>query len=112
MPALFFLRFSSNPLFDSFIRNFFAWSLQEKTSLGKSQSEVKVQFSAVADPRPLAPLAAAGRCLAFLEKSAAENDKTQGKQGEDEGVFFWFRNDLAIDDNPNRAFRIRREHGG
>ena len=34
---------------------------------------------------------------------AAENDKAQGKQAEDESVFFRFGDDLAVDDNPHRA---------
>ena len=34
---------------------------------------------------------------------AAENDKAQRKEAEDESVFFWFGDDLAVDDNPHRA---------
>ena len=35
----------------------------------------------------------ANACLAFLLEVAAENDKVQRKQAEDEGVFFRFGND-------------------
>ena len=40
---------------------------------------------------------------------AAENDKAQGKEGENEGVFFWFGDDLAVDDNPHRTCGVRRK---
>ena len=38
-----------------------------------------------------------------------EENKTQSKQAEDESIFFRFGDDLAVDDNPHRALRIRRE---
>ena len=38
-----------------------------------------------------------------------EEDKTQGKEGEDEGVFFGFGDDLAVDNNPHRAVGVRRK---
>ena len=38
-----------------------------------------------------------------------EENKGKGKQAEDEGVFFWFWNELAVDNEPHRALRIRRE---
>ena len=34
---------------------------------------------------------------------AAQGNKTQGKEGEDEGVFFRFWDDLAVDDNAHRT---------
>ena len=38
-----------------------------------------------------------------------EEDEAKGKETEDEGVFFWFGDDLAIDDNPHRAVGSRRK---
>ncbi len=40
-----------------------------------------------------------------------EENKTHGKEGEDEGVFFRFRDDLAVDNNSHRAGGIRRKIG-
>ena len=40
---------------------------------------------------------------------AAENDKAQGKEAEDEGIFLRLRDGLAVDDNPHRAAGIRRK---
>ena len=45
----------------------------------------------------------------FLEKSPLNNHKDQGKQAEEEGIFFGFGNDLAIDDHPHRAVGVRRK---
>ena len=32
-----------------------------------------------------------------------KENKTQRKEGEDEGVFFWFGDDLAVDGDPNHV---------
>ena len=42
---------------------------------------------------------------------AVENDKTQRKEGEDEGVFLGFGDDLAVDPNLHRAAGICRKPG-
>ena len=34
---------------------------------------------------------------------AVEENKAQGKQAKDKSVFFWFGDDLTVDDNPQRA---------
>ena len=34
---------------------------------------------------------------------AMEEDKGQRKQAKHKGVFFWFGDDLAVDENPQRA---------
>ena len=47
----------------------------------------------------------------FLLEVAAENHKTQSKEGEDERVFFGFGDDLAVKDNSHRAVRLRRKPG-
>ena len=49
--------------------------------------------------------------LAFLLSIAMKENKTQGKEGEDEGVFFRFRDEGAVDDDPHRAVRLRRKPG-
>ncbi len=38
-----------------------------------------------------------------------EEHKAEGKQAEDEGVFFRFGDDLAVDDNSHRAIGLRRK---
>ena len=43
----------------------------------------------------------------LLLPMAVEEDKTQSKQGEDEGVLFGFGDGLAVDDNPHRSIGIR-----
>ena len=45
----------------------------------------------------------------FLLDVAAKDNKTQSEQAEDEGVFFWFGDDLAVDNNPHRAVRRSRK---
>ena len=50
-----------------------------------------------------------GLLTAFLLEVAADNHKTQGKEAEEEGVFLRFGDDLAVDDNPNRAVGLRRK---
>ena len=40
---------------------------------------------------------------------AMEENKAQRKEAEDEGVFFGFGDDLAVDDNPHRAAGIGRK---
>ena len=47
----------------------------------------------------------------LLLQMAAENDKAQRKQTEDEGVFLWFGDDLAVDDNPHRVVPRRKSAG-
>ena len=42
---------------------------------------------------------------------AADNHKSQSKQAEDEGVFFWFGDDLAVDDHSHRSVACRRKPG-
>ena len=37
--------------------------------------------------------------------------KTQCKQAEHQRVFFWFGDDLAVDDNPHRAAGRRKTRG-
>ena len=39
---------------------------------------------------------------------AAEKDEGERKQAEDKGVFFRFRDDLTVDDNPHRTYPSRR----
>lgn len=46
-------------------------------------------------------LPATGRCLAFLLHLMADNHKTQSKQIEDKGVFFWFGDDLHVNSPAN-----------
>ena len=50
--------------------------------------------------------------LTFPLSMAMEEDKAQRKQAEEEGVFLGFGDDLTIDDNSHRAFRIRRKPSG
>ena len=38
-----------------------------------------------------------------------EENEGDGKQTEDEGVFLGFGDDLAVDDDPNRAIGLRRK---
>ena len=45
----------------------------------------------------------------FFWRWPANNHKTQGKQAEDEGVFLWFGDDLAVDDDPHRAIGSPRK---
>ena len=47
-----------------------------------------------------------GLLLAFLLHSLAmamKEDKTEGKQAENEGVFLWFGDDLVVDGDPNHV---------
>ena len=44
--------------------------------------------------------------VAFLHSPAVENNKGEGKEAEEEGVFFWFGDDLAVDDNLHRIRKI------
>ena len=51
-------------------------------------------------PRPQIRRLRSGRLLAFLSPIAAmKENKTQSKEGEEEGVFLGFGDDLAVDDN-------------
>ena len=45
----------------------------------------------------------------LLHYAAMEENKAQRKQAEDKSIFFWFGDDLAVDDNPHRAGGIRRK---
>ena len=42
---------------------------------------------------------------------AAKDDKAEGKQAEDKGVFLWFRDDLAVDGDLYGASAVRRKIG-
>ena len=45
----------------------------------------------------------------FLLEVAMKENKDQSKQAKDKSVFFWFGDDLAVDDNPHRAVGLRRK---
>ena len=42
-----------------------------------------------------------GLLAAFLLLPAMKEDKTQSKQAKDQGIFFWFGDELAVDHNPH-----------
>ena len=42
-----------------------------------------------------------GLGLPFLSHSPMKENKAQRKEGENEGIFFGFGDDLAVDDNPH-----------
>ncbi len=46
--------------------------------------------------------------LAFLLLLAMEENKAEGKQAEDEGIFFRFRDDGAVDGDPHPAKRRKK----
>ena len=50
-----------------------------------------------------------GLGLPFLSHSPMKENKAQRKEGENEGIFFWFGDDLAVDPNLHRAVRLRRK---
>lgn len=87
-----------------------AWKIPKRSWSGKTRP-------IAAKPKLHRPLFAgnenyevAAAWRSFLPMAAEEN-KARRKPAEDEGVFFRFGDDLAVDDNPHRAVGIRRKIG-